>query len=148
MASSAPSPITTVPSIAIASKALRMASIAATSVAVSSPRPMSRAEASAAASVTRTSSMARLRSMPGTLGASAAQQPLEQRVRLRDEDAQLARVALVVAAREAARLLLVARDVDDERHRVVGVRLQRARRRVVGHDQQAPLAARGAQPLE
>src|SRR6266404_4058763 len=68
MASSAPSPITTVPSIAIASKALRMASIAATSVAISSPRPMSRAEASAAASVTRTSSMARLRSRPGDLG--------------------------------------------------------------------------------
>src|SRR5207245_3972449 len=38
---------------------------------------------------------------------SAAQQPLEQRVRLGDEDAQLARVALVVAARQAARLLLV-----------------------------------------
>src|SRR2546430_1563534 len=50
MASSAPSPITTVPSIAIASKALRMASIAATSAPISSPRPMSRAEASAAAS--------------------------------------------------------------------------------------------------
>ena len=65
MASSAPSPITTVPSIAIASKALRMASIAATSAPISSPRPMSRAEASAAASVTRTSSMARLRSMSG-----------------------------------------------------------------------------------
>src|SRR5438876_12397623 len=79
---------------------------------------------------------------------SAAQQPLEQRVRLGDEDALLARVALVVAAREAARLPLVARDVDDEGHRVVGVRLQRAWRRMVGHDQQTPLAARGAQPLE
>src|SRR5213083_1416786 len=150
MASSAPSPITTVPSIAIASKALRMASIAATSVAISSPRPMSRAEASAAASVTRTSSMARLRSIArgSSPRGSAAQQPLEQRVRLGDEDALLARVAFVVAARQAARLPLVARDVDDEGHRVVGVRLQRARRRMVGHDQQAPLAARGAQPLE
>src|SRR2546430_11608513 len=45
-----------------------MASIPATSAAISSPRRMSRAEASAAASVTRTSSMARWRSMPGTLG--------------------------------------------------------------------------------
>src|SRR5205809_7144514 len=79
---------------------------------------------------------------------SAAQQPLEQRVRLGDEDAQLARVALVVAARQAARLLLVPRDVDDERHRLGSVRLERARGRVIGHDQQAPLAARGPQPLE
>src|SRR6266852_4011338 len=113
MASSAPSPITTVPSIAIASKALRIASIAAMSAAVSSPR-----------------------------------QPVEQRVRLGDEDALLARVALVVAARQAARLLVVARDVDHERHRLVGVRLQGARRRVVGHDQHAPLATRGAQPFQ
>src|SRR5712692_2558679 len=149
MASSAPSPITTVPSIAIASKALRIASIAAMSAAVSSPRPMSRAAASAAASVTRTTSMARLRSMPGSLAArSATQQPVEQRVRLGDEDALLARVALVVAARQAARLLVVARDVDHERHRLVGVRLQGARRRVVGHDQHAPLATRGAQPFQ
>src|SRR5207244_12304637 len=53
---------------------------------------------------------------------SAAQQPLEQRVRPGDEDALLARVALVVAARETARLPLVARAVDDERPRVGGVR--------------------------
>src|SRR5512138_2780221 len=108
---------------------------------------MSRAEASAAASVTRTSSIARLRSMERT-ESSAAEEPLEQRVRLGDEDALLARVALVVAAREPARLLLVARDVDDERHRIVGVGLQRARGWMVGKDHHAPLPARLPEPLE
>src|SRR5262245_41836448 len=145
MASSGPSPMITVPSIAIASNAFRIASIAATSAAVSLPRPMKRADASAAASVTRTSSMARFRSMGR---GSAAQQPLEQRVRLLDEDALLAGVALVVAATERARLLLVACDVDDEGDRVVGVRLDRAGRRVVGHDEDAPVPARLPETLE
>src|SRR5437588_12611416 len=124
MASSGPSPITTVPSIAIASNAFRIASIAAMSAAASSPRPMSRAEASAAASVTRTTSMARLRStLPGS---SVTQEALEERVRLGDEDAVLARVALAEAARRGARLRLVARHGDDERHRFGGVGAERA----------------------
>ena len=57
-----PSPITTVPSIATASKARRMASTAAPSASFLLPRPIQRLAASAAASVTRTSSSARLRS--------------------------------------------------------------------------------------
>src|SRR5438309_5165758 len=104
--------------MAIASKALRIASIAATSAAISSPRPMKRAEASAAASVTRTSSIARLRSIAGPSD-SAPEETVEQRMRLGDVDALLARVALVVAARQAARLLLVGGDVHDERDGIV-----------------------------
>ncbi len=58
-----PSPITTVPSICTVSKDLRMASTAAPSASFFLPRPIQREAASAAASVTRTSSRARLRSV-------------------------------------------------------------------------------------
>ena len=57
-----PSPITTTPSIETESIISRIASTAAASAAILSPRPTQRPDASAAASVTRTSSMARLRS--------------------------------------------------------------------------------------
>src|SRR5918999_4742263 len=57
-----PSPITTTPSMATVSSIRRMASTAAWSAASLSPRPIQRPAASAAASVTRTSSSARLRS--------------------------------------------------------------------------------------
>ncbi len=57
-----PSPITTMPSIGTVSSRRRIASTAAWSAASLSPRPVQRAAASAAASVTRTSSSARLRS--------------------------------------------------------------------------------------
>src|ERR671935_2549847 len=57
-----PSPITTTPSMATVSSIRRMASTAAWSAAFLSPRPTQRAAAIAAASVTRTSSSARLRS--------------------------------------------------------------------------------------
>ena len=61
--SRSPSPITTVPSIDMLLSAVRMASTAAWSAAFSSPRPIQRDAASAAASVTRTTSSARLRSI-------------------------------------------------------------------------------------
>ena len=54
--------MTTTPSIETESRTKRIASTAAWSAAILSPRPTQRAEASAAASVTRTSSSARLRS--------------------------------------------------------------------------------------
>src|SRR4051794_3746982 len=54
--------MTTTPSIDTLSIIRRMASTAALSAAILSPRPPHRAPASEAASVTRTSSMARLRS--------------------------------------------------------------------------------------
>src|SRR5262245_34486909 len=57
-----PSPITTTPSIATVFRTSRMASTAAWSAAFLSPRPSHRPAASAAASVTRARSMARLRS--------------------------------------------------------------------------------------
>ena len=57
-----PSPITTIPSIGTVSSSRRMASTAAPSADSFSPLPTHRAAASAAASVTRTSSSARLRS--------------------------------------------------------------------------------------
>ena len=57
-----PSPITTMPSISTEFSTSRMASTAARSPPTLSPRPMKRPAASAAASVTRTSSSARLRS--------------------------------------------------------------------------------------
>ena len=57
-----PSPITTTPSIETESSTSRIASTAAWSAPSLSPRPTIRAAASAAASVTRTSSSARLRS--------------------------------------------------------------------------------------
>src|SRR5918999_1639178 len=57
-----PSPITTTPSMATVSSIRRMASTAAWSAASLSPRPIQRPAASAAASVTRTTSRARLRS--------------------------------------------------------------------------------------
>ncbi len=57
-----PSPITTVPSMATLSKARRIASTAAPSASFFLPRPIQRLAASAPASLTRTSSSARLRS--------------------------------------------------------------------------------------
>ena len=57
-----PSPITTVPSIGSLLSSRRMASTAAWSAAFSSPRPRSRAAATAARSVTRTISIERMRS--------------------------------------------------------------------------------------
>src|SRR5579871_6906318 len=61
--SRSPSPITTVPSIVRLLRACRIASTAAWSAAFSSPRPISRDADKAAASVTRTASSARLRSI-------------------------------------------------------------------------------------
>src|SRR5947209_1082953 len=58
-----PSPITTAPSISTPSSAWRMALTAARSTASLSPLPIQRPALSAAASVTRTSSIARLRSL-------------------------------------------------------------------------------------
>src|SRR3954471_10068853 len=57
-----PSPMTTRPSIVTLPSTMRMASTAAPSAPSLSPRPTQRLAASAAASVVRTSSMARLRS--------------------------------------------------------------------------------------
>src|ERR1035441_9177013 len=57
-----PSPITTTPSIAMEESTMRMAFTAAPSAPSLSPRPIHREAARAAASVTRTSSMAKLRS--------------------------------------------------------------------------------------
>src|SRR5687768_13131078 len=57
-----PSPMTTIPSMEMVLSTSRMASTAAPSAASLSPRPIQRPAAMAAASVTRTSSMARLRS--------------------------------------------------------------------------------------
>src|SRR5262245_35690453 len=144
MASSAPSPMTTVPSMAMTPNAFFIASIAARSAAASSPRPMKRPEASAAASVTRTTSIARLRSMPLLLPADALEDP----VRLGDEDALIARVALAEAALDPARLLLVVGDIDRERDRLGARGAGGARRRVVGGDKEAPGAAALAEPLE
>ena len=50
--------MTMVPRISTSSNVLRMASVAALSASLRSPRPMKRAEATAAASVTRTISSA------------------------------------------------------------------------------------------
>ncbi len=58
-----PSPITTVPAISTVSKALRMASTAAPSASFFWPSPIHFDAARAAASVTRISSSARLRSV-------------------------------------------------------------------------------------
>ena len=57
-----PSPMITMPSIGTLGSTVRMAATAAPSAPFLSPRPIQRAAAIAAASVTRTSSMARLRS--------------------------------------------------------------------------------------
>ncbi len=57
-----PSPITTIPSIGTLESTVRMASTAAPSAPSLSPRPIQRLAAMAAASVTRTRSIARLRS--------------------------------------------------------------------------------------
>ena len=57
-----PSPMTTMPSICTEASTTRMASTAAPSAPILSPRPIQRLAAMAAASVVRTNSMARLRS--------------------------------------------------------------------------------------
>ena len=57
-----PSPMTTMPSIVTVDSTVRIAATAAPSAPFLSPRPTQREAASAADSVTRTSSMARLRS--------------------------------------------------------------------------------------
>src|SRR6516164_9145370 len=138
MASSGPSPMTTVPSIAIASKAARIASTAAVSADTSSPRPMCRAEASAAASVTRTRSIARFRSIGNP---SDAEQALHQRVCLRDEDTLLACVALVVAALHRTIPLLVAGHVNRKRLGVGRAGPLPAGRRMVRQHHHPPLAS-------
>src|SRR4029453_462511 len=122
-----------------------MASTAAVSAETSSPRPMWRAEASAAASVTRTRSIARFRSM---VCLSDAQEALEQRVGLRNEDTLLARVALVVGALLRRHLGLVRGHVDGDRHGVGRMCSAPAGRRVVRHHHHAPFAAAGTQAVE
>jgi len=62
VSSCSPWPITTLPQNETASNPRRMASTAACSAALALPRPIQRAEDKAAASVTRTTSSARLRS--------------------------------------------------------------------------------------
>ena len=57
-----PSPITTMPSIGTLESTVRIASTAAPSAPILSPRPIQRLAAMAAASVVRTRSMARFRS--------------------------------------------------------------------------------------
>src|SRR5665811_729758 len=69
-----PSPITTTPLMATLSSTKRIASTAAWSALSFSPRPIQRAAAIAAASVTRTSSMAMLRS--GAWRAVTARDPM------------------------------------------------------------------------
>src|SRR4051812_7166703 len=68
-----PSPMTTTPSICTVSSIRRIASTAAPSAVSFSPSPTQRAAASAPYSVTRTSSMARLRS--GRAGGVASTAP-------------------------------------------------------------------------
>src|SRR5262245_6174500 len=77
--------MTTVPSMARPLSARRMASTAAWSAAFSSPRPISIEAESAAASVTRTTSSARLRSI--VIGLAIAHHPL------------LPTVAIIIAGR-------------------------------------------------
>src|SRR5262245_49419946 len=88
--SRSPSPMTTVPRMSVVSNIRRSASTARWSAALRSPRPMRRAEASAAASVTRTISRARLRSfnMPAAWHTTVpASTGAERRAeRLRDAD--------------------------------------------------------------
>src|SRR3954470_11269250 len=62
--SRSPSPMTIVPAISSSSIVRRIASVAARSASSLLPRPMYRADARAAASVTRTMSSARSSSMP------------------------------------------------------------------------------------
>ena len=68
-----PSPMTTIPSIWTEDSTIRMASTAAPSAPSLSPRPIQRLAAMAAASVVRTSSMAKLRS--GAWGRVATVRP-------------------------------------------------------------------------
>src|SRR3954469_24212057 len=72
--SRSPSPITTVPRMLRKLNALRMASTAAWSASFSSPRPITRADAMAAASVSRTASRPMFLSM--VLSFQRAEQPL------------------------------------------------------------------------
>src|SRR6185437_11965444 len=82
--------ITTVPSIERLFSACRIASTAAWSAAFSSPRPISREADNAAASVTRTASSARLRSML-ELSATAPSLDASQKFRSEILDADHAR---------------------------------------------------------
>ena len=82
-----PSPITTTPSIETVLRTRRMASTAAPSAAFLSPRPIQRPAASAAASVPRTSSMARLRS--GACGWVSMTSEATRRARLSRMDPRL-----------------------------------------------------------
>src|SRR5262245_59198985 len=74
--------MTTTPSMLTVPSTSRMASTAAWSAPILSPRPAMRAAASAAASVVRTSSSARLRS--GWLLWAMAAEPMDSAHRLRD----------------------------------------------------------------
>src|SRR5438128_1425839 len=129
-----------VPSIATVSNVCRIASIAALSTATSSPRPIRRDDPSAAASVTRTRSMPRLRSIGGSVAGDA----LEQRVGLGDEDALLPGVALREAALQTARLARIALGADAERHRLGAVEPRLARRAVIRRHQDAPVTTHAA----
>src|SRR4029453_4456158 len=79
---------------------------------------------------------------------SDAQQALEERVRLGNEDPLLARVAFVIGALLRHGLRLVLRHVYGKRDGVGGVRPPPARRRMVRHHHDAPLAAAGAQAVQ
>src|SRR5262245_27168401 len=133
-----------VPSMAIVSNVCRMASIAALSTATSSPRPMSRDDSSAAASVTRTRSMPRLRSIAG----SVSGETIEQRGGLGDGVPQLARGALGDPALDAPRLRAVARGADAEWDWIAAVEARRTRGRVIGRHEHPPVHVEPAQALQ
>src|SRR4051812_8668862 len=146
--------MTTTPSMWMVSSTARMASTAAWSAAILSPRPIQAALASAAASVTRTSSRARLRSgrwvLTGFMEASdgAGRLALElglalaheragehqQRARQGDEPAVLQAQERVARARPVDQAVVgdqaERRDRDDHRHLAAGPR----QRVVVGDD--------------
>ena len=71
-----PSPITTTPSIDTVDSTVRIAATAAPSAPFLSPRPTQREAASAAASVTRTSSIPRLRSGRVVTGDNGSYSPM------------------------------------------------------------------------
>src|SRR5580692_1051062 len=149
---SLPSPITILPSIATELSVLRIASHAARSAIRSSPLPMKRAAASAAASVARTTSRARFRSIQRASGSvrclqGTAEQRFYQVIAVADEYAGGSAVVFGVATRRAAAGFELRRRHQREWHRFRRMSLELARCRMIGHQQDREIAQR-AKPRE
>src|SRR5215472_7837953 len=143
--------MTILPSIAIELRVLRIASQAARSAICSSPLPMNRAAASAAASVARTTSSARFRSIPCSVSISrgqpiAPEQRGDQRVPIIDSEPGHCTFSFSITTRRSIRTRKIRGGHQRKWYRLGRMGLELRRGGVVGHEKNRKVTEAG-EPL-